>query len=468
MTTPTIRLPNKRLLYIALLIGTAILGIGLSNLIHLSSSPSIPLAAGDLTNFTRSSTGFEQIPDVLTGDDLTKHRAGDNSFDAVFVTPPARINSGLGPVFNNASCGACHIKDGRGLPEKGQLLIRVSDPTNEQIKESVVQLSKYHKEAVIDIENTPPVAGLGNQIQDQAIYGAEPEGTVEIDWKEQSGQYLDGTKYQLRSPIVSITYPDGKPLDTKIQTSPRLPQPVFGLGLLEVVPERTIRNLADPEDKNQDGISGKVNEVWDGEKKAVVLGRFGWKAGNPTIKQQSAAAYVNDMGVTNLLFPEADKTMDIDATTLEETTFYVQTLGAPVRGLLDDTRVVKGEKLFSDANCSACHIAELKTGESKITVLANQTIHPYTDLLLHDMGAGLADNRPDFRATGTEWRTPPLWGLGLTKTVLAEATYLHDGRARTVEEAILWHDGEAKVSKEKFLQMSKEDRSSLVRFLNSL
>jgi CxxC motif-containing protein (DUF1111 family) len=464
----TLRFSNKQSLYIALIIGAAILGIALSNLIHLTSSPSIPLAAGDLTNFVRSSTGFEQIPDVLTGKDLEKHRAGDNSFDAVFVTPPARINAGLGPVFNNASCGACHLKDGRGLPEKGQLLVRVSDPTDKELQESAAELSKYHKESVIDLENTPPVAGLGNQIQDQAIYGAMPEGSVEINWQEQSGQYKDGTPYQLRSPLLTITYPDGKSLGKEIQTSPRLPQPVFGLGLLEVVPDRTIRNLADPEDKNKDGISGKVNEVWDAEKKAVTLGRFGWKAGNPTVKQQSAAAYVNDMGVTNPLFPEADGTMDVDATTLDETVFYVQTLGAPVRGLLNDETVLKGEKLFAEANCAACHIAELKTGESKIAILADQTIHPYTDLLLHDMGAGLADDRPDFKATGTEWRTPPLWGLGLTKTVLADATYLHDGRARTVEEAILWHDGEAKVSQEKFLQMSKDDRSSLVRFLNSL
>ncbi len=468
MTAPIIRLPNKQLLYIALLIGTAILGIALSNLIHLSSSPSIPLAAGDLTNFVRSSAGFEQIPDILTGKDLDKHRAGDGSFDAIFVTPPARINSGLGPVFNNASCGACHLKDGRGLPEKGQLLVRVSDSTNKNLQESATELSKYHKEGVIDLENTPPVAGLGNQIQDQAIYGAMPEATVEVNWQEQSGQYQDGTKYQLRSPIISITTLDGKPLGKEIQTSARLPQPVFGLGLLEAVPEKTIRNLADSEDKNKDGISGKVNEVWDGQKKAVTIGRFGWKAGNPTVKQQSAAAYVNDMGVTNPIFPEADGTMDIDETTLEETSFYVQTLGAPVRSLLNDKQVQKGEKLFADANCASCHISTLKTGESKIAILTNQTIHPYTDLLLHDMGAGLADNRPDFLATGTEWRTQSLWGLGLTKTILADATYLHDGRARTVEEAILWHDGEAKVSKENFLQMSQENRSSLVRFLNSL
>jgi CxxC motif-containing protein (DUF1111 family) len=229
-----------------------------------------------------------------------------------------------------------------------------------------------------------------------------------------------------------------------------------------------IRNLADPEDQNQDGISGRPNEVWDVSAKSTALGRFGWKANTPNLLQQTAAAYVNDMGITNPLFREGNGETDIDRQTLENAAFYVQTLGVPARTLLDDSQVKRGEKLFAQANCSACHVPELRTGKYKVKALANQTIHPYTDLLLHDMGEGLADNRPDFKATGTEWRTSALWGIGLTQTVLPYSGYLHDGRARTLEEAILWHGGEAQASKEAFAKMSKRDRAALVRFLNSL
>ncbi len=201
---------------------------------------------------------------------------------------------------------------------------------------------------------------------------------------------------------------------------------------------------------------------------ATVLGRFGWKANNPNLLQQSASAYVNDMGVTNPLFPEPDGTSDIDEETLENAEFYVQTLAVPARNLLNDPQVQRGEELFNQAKCNACHVDTLQTGRYEVRELANQTIHPYTDLLLHDMGSDLADNRPDFLATGTEWRTPPLWGIGLTQTVLPYSLYLHDGRAQTLEEAILWHGGEAKVSREAFKNLNKSDRTALVKFLRSL
>jgi len=184
--------------------------------------------------------------------------------------------------------------------------------------------------------------------------------------------------------------------------------------------------------------------------------------------QQTAAAYVGDMGVTNPMFPEADGSSDIDSKTLEVATFYVQSLAVPGRTLLKDQKVKRGEKLFAAANCNKCHVEELTTGNYFIPALAQQKIHPYTDMLLHDMGPGLADNRPDFDASGTEWRTPPLWGIGLTQTVLPYSSYLHDGRARTLEEAILWHGGEAEMAKQAFVNMSEGDRSSLLRFLRSL
>jgi CxxC motif-containing protein (DUF1111 family) len=457
---------RDRLSRFVLFLIAAILGVILSHVWH-SSSASSPLAAGQTTVFNRTSSAYEQPSAGLSTEDVTKHRDGDIAFEAVFVTPPATVNPGLGPVFNNASCAGCHLRNGRGLPETGQLLVRVSD-TKQWNLDTTIDPLQYHLEGNTKIENTPSVPGLGTQIQDRAVYGHSPEADVQLDWQETTGTYGDSTPYQLRSPVVKITLPDGKALPPQIKTSLRLPSPVYGLGLLEAVPEKQIRQLADPEDSNGDGISGRVNEVWDVRTQSTALGRFGWKANNPNLQQQSASAYVNDMGVTNPLFPNADGSMDIDEETLTQATFYVQTLAVPARTLLDDPQVKQGEKLFNQADCATCHIATLTTEKYHIPQLANQTIHPYTDLLLHDMGEKLADRRPDFQATGTEWRTSPLWGIGLTQTVLPYSGFLHDGRARTLEEAILWHGGEAEASRETFRQMSASDRQALVRFLRSL
>lgn len=453
----------KPLILLILFILAAILGILLSN---LWQGTKMPLAGGDTTVFNRTSSGYGQPSLGLTDAELEKHLEGDAAFDAVFVTAPSEVNPGLGPFFNNASCAGCHIGDGRGLPDKGQLLVRVSHTSPGKAIPS--DPSKYHPEGSVALENTPPVPGLGNQIQDQGIFGRIPEATVEINWREQTGKYGDGTAYQLRSPQAKITLPNGETLSTQIQTSLRIPPPVFGLGLLEAIPEQTIQDLADPEDKNNDGISGRPNEVWDVTTKSVAMGRFGLKANNPNLLQQTAGAYVNDMGVTNPLFPESNGKTDIDQKTLDDAAFYVRTLAVPARTLLNDPQVKRGEKLFAQANCAACHISELSTGKYEVQAIANQKIHPYTDLLLHDMGSGLADNRPDFKASGSEWRTPALWGLGLTQTVLPYSSYLHDGRARNLEEAILWHGGEAEASQEAFRTMSKGDRQAVVRFLHSL
>ena len=376
-------------------------------------------------------------------------------------------------LFNNSSCVGCHIRNGRGLPEKGQLLVRVSESRSTstasmaELKQPPT-LTEYHPEAAVSLGNAPPVDGLGTQIQDQGIYGYAPEATVEINWQEETGEYGDGTVYNLRSPDPKITLANGKLLSSDVMTSLRLPPPVFGLGLLEAVPEATIRDLADPEDTDGDGISGVVNQVWDVQTQGVTLGRFGWKANNPNLLQQTASAYVNDMGITSPMFPELDQETNINQKILEDATFYVQTLAVPARTLVDNPEVKRGEKLFTQANCNACHVAQLRTGNYEVKELENQTIYPYTDLLLHDMGTGLADNRPDFKASGMEWRTPPLWGIGLTQTVLPYSSYLHDGRARTLEEAILWHGGEAEASKETFRNFSEADRTALIQFLKSL
>lgn len=481
MTSLSLRLRNEKSLKFLIVFVVAIISsIVLSTVLHQSGTS--PLAGGATTVFNRTSQGFGQPAPNLTEAELDLHIAGDAAFEDVFVTPPAPVNAGLGPLFNNASCAGCHNRDGRGMPVKSQLLVRVSLPSghstianqsNKPISAGGTDQGKQvifesHPEAAVTLGNAPPVPGLGTQIQDQAVYGHPPEATVDIQWQEQAGQYRDGTTYELRSPKVAIELPDGKPLPSDVLTSPRIPTPVFGRGLMEAIPEKTVLALADPEDKNNDGISGRPNYAWDSVKKSVALGRFGHKANIPNILEQTALAYVNDMGVSNSMFPEKDGSSDIDDETLKAATFYTQTLAVPARTLMDDPVVKRGETLFGQANCAVCHVSELRTGNHEIKALANQTIYPYSDLLLHDMGLGLADGRPDFRASGTEWRTPPLWGLGLTQTALPYSGYLHDGRARTVEEAILWHGGEADASKQAFKTMSSRDREALLRFLNSL
>lgn len=440
---------------IGLLAIAALMGIALSLLLHQNwrDSPAGLLAGGATTVHNRSSRAFSQPSPGLSPEEFDRHGEGDANFDAVFVTAPALVNPGLGPLFNNASCTGCHLKDGRGMPQMGQSLVRVSLP-----------------QGTLDPHlGTVPLPGIGTQVRDQAIYGHIPDAKVTLEWREQTGQYPDGTAYKLRSPHIQLSTLDRqKPIPPDTLTSLRVPPPVFGTGLLETIPEKTILALADAEDQNKDGISGKPNFVWDPQRQKTALGRFGLKANTSSLQVQTAAAYVNDMGVTSPIFPEAKGGSDIDQQVLDTTTFYVQTLGVPERTLLDDPQVRRGEKLFSQANCTTCHISTLKTGDSQIKVLANQTIHPYTDLLLHDLGTGLADGRPDFEANGSEWRTSPLWGVGLTQTVLPYSGYLHDGRARTLEEAILWHGGEAEASKTGFMALEKGDRQAVLKFLNSL
>jgi CxxC motif-containing protein (DUF1111 family) len=254
-----------------------------------------------------------------------------------------------------------------------------------------------------------------------------------------------------------------------VLTSLRQPPPIFGLGLLEAVPEQALHELADPDDADGDGISGRPNYVWGIAEQSTVIGRFGLKANQPDLEQQSAAAYHGDMGVTSPLIPEEDGTSDVDQRTLDAANFYSQSLSVPARRRVDDPLVQQGEKLFEQVGCADCHVSTLETGDSEIEMLANQTFHAYTDLLLHDMGEGLADKRPDFEADGYEWRTPPLWGVGLTQTVLPGSGYLHDGRARTLEEAILWHGGEAQASRDAFRdELGSAERTSLLAFLQSL
>jgi CxxC motif-containing protein (DUF1111 family) len=353
-------------------------------------------------------------------------------------------------LFNNVSCEACHVKDGRGMPVVGagpllsHMLVRVSTADGQ------------------------PLAGIGSQVQDHAVFGVEAEAKVEVGWTVEVGAYGEGASYSLRRPSLSVTLPGGGPLPDGTLTSLRQAPPVFGSGLLEAIPETAILASADPDDVDGDGISGRPNMVRSALAPGLVLGRFGLKANTASLLEQAAAAYANDMGVSTSVFPESDGTFEVDDGTLEATTFYIRTLAVPARVDLDGAGVLQGERAFRSFGCASCHRETQVTGPSEVAALSNQVIYPYTDLLLHDMGDGLADGRPDHEADGREWRTRALWGIGLVQTVLPGTTYLHDGRAHTLEEAILWHGGEAEAARESFRTATTAERAALVRFLLSL
>ena len=426
------------------------------------------LSGGETTVFDATSHAFSTPAPNLSAEGLAKHLDGDLEFEAVFVTVPAEVNPGLGPVYNNISCINCHARDGRGrAPTSGEkltsLLFRVSLPNQGD-----------------DVTHGPvPVPGFGTQLNNRAIYGVPPEGTVTINYTEGELTTGDGAKVYLRTPTYSIenTY---QPLPDDVEISPRVAPVVFGLGLLEAIPESSILALADEDDQDGDGISGKANYVWDVRKNGLSLGRFGWKANQPTLLQQVASAYHDDIGITTSLLPTESSAgqpqydgrgddPELSDEILDVVTFYIQTLAVPARRNVDDPVVQRGEELFDSAGCTGCHIPKLQTGTlADVPAVSNQTIYPYTDLLLHDMGPGLADNRPDFLASGSEWRTPPLWGIGLIKVVNGHTNFLHDGRARGLLEAILWHGGEAKSSREQVQQMPASDRDALIAFLESL
>ena len=448
------------LLFLGSAIAAAVAGVILSGAVNAQSPPMSAIAsAGEATAYNRTSSAYEEAVPTLTPQGVIDHDLGDEAFEEAFVLTPGLKNSGLGPVFNNASCVSCHIRNGRGMPEPGQLLLRVSNPNSADVQD-LSDAELY--------DNAPPVLGIGKQIQDFSVMGVQPEASVEIEWETSVGTYADGEKYEVRSPEFNITLANGDSLPESVRVSPRLPPHVYGLGLLEAIPEADLLALADVDDENGDGISGRPNYAWDLQKGEVALGRFGWKANSPNLLQQSADAYLNDMGIHSYLFPAEDGSVEVDEATLIAAAAYAQTLAVPARAAIADSQVQRGEKLFDDASCQICHVSSFKTGEHKYPSLENQLIHPYTDLLLHDMGEQLADNRPDFEADGQEWRTPSLWGIGLAQTVLPYSGYLHDGRARSFEEAILWHGGEAESSKAAFEKMPSADRAALVRFLQSL
>lgn len=433
------------------------------------------LSGGDTTVFVTNDKAFARPLANISRLTRRQHTVGNSFFNQNWVASPASTTSrdGLGHLFNARSCSACHVRDGRAEPPgEGEtalgLVMRISLPGRLPTGAPV------------------PEPSYGLQLSERALPGLKPEGHVRVRYEEVEGRYSDGERFSLRRPTYEIVELGADPLSSETRFSPRVAPAVHGLGLLAAVEESTLRALEDPSDGDGDGISGKLNMVWDYEAKRLVPGRFGWKANQPSLRQQTAGAFVGDLGVTSPMFPEENHTAayaerhnfedqpedqhpELSAKILQRVTAYLETIAPPARRDVDDPVVRQGQQIFAKMNCASCHTPELRTGNDyPLVELRNQTIRPYTDLLLHDMGKGLADGREDFEASGQEWRTPPLWGIGLQERVNGHTTLLHDGRARNLTEAILWHGGEAESSRERFLNSTREERSALLSFLESL
>ncbi len=431
-------------------------------------------SGGETTVFIDSADfSFSSPATNLEQSQKTRFFVGNSFFETNWVIAPASTTGvdGLGPVFNSKSCSGCHFKDGRGKPPTNAdeiflgLLLRLSVPGTTAQGGPV------------------PVPHYGLQLNHRGIAGVAGEATPVVTYEENIGSYADGRPYTLLNPTYEIVNPQFGDLPEDLLISPRVAPQMIGMGLLENIPESAILFNADPNDINGDGISGKPNYVWSSEDGRTELGRFGWKANVATVAEQVAGAFLGDVGITSRIFPDENCEVgqvdciaapsggspDISDGSLDDTIFYTQTLAVPARRNWTDETVLRGKKLFTDMKCAQCHTPQFQTGvNSTIPQLSNQSIRPYTDLLLHDMGEGLADGRPDFFATGREWRTPPLWGIGLVETVNKHTRFMHDGRARSLEEAILWHGGEAKSSQESFRNASRAEREALVKFLKSL
>ncbi|MEM9028858.1 MAG: di-heme oxidoredictase family protein [Pseudomonadota bacterium] len=418
-------------------------------------------------------------------------KLGNAMFRKLWVTSPAstRSSDGLGPLYNARACQRCHLKDGRGHPPAANwpednaisMFLRVSIPPQNDADRKRLKSGRA---------NVIPEPTYGTQLQDLAVKGHDGEGRMHITYREHTVVMTGGETVSLRTPTYRVTDLKYGPMHPQTMLSPRVAQPMIGLGLLEAIPATDILARADPDDADGDGISGRANRVWSVTQQAVVVGRFGWKAGNPTVLQQTAGAAAGDIGLGSYIFPRhagdctlnqrvcldapaggsaANPNIEFKTQLLKLTAFYSRNLAVPPRRNPKSPNVLAGKYLFHSIGCASCHTPSFRTGsETPDPHLAGQRIWPYTDLLLHDMGAGLADNRPEGRATGREWRTAPLWGIGLTEIVSGHTFFLHDGRARSVTEAILWHGGEAKTARDAFAKLSPNERKRLLAFVNSL
>lgn len=447
-------------------------------------------AGATTTNKLINADIFSQPSANMSFERRQEFQVGNGLFRKDWVSAPAstQASDGLGPLFNARSCQACHTKDGRGSvpgfdplerPDAVALLLRLAVPEGPD--------RGHPRLAPGEIALLPePVYGV--QLQNFAVAGLPAEGRMEIEYTPVTVKLNGGETATLMKPAYRIDNLGYGPMRKDTQISPRLAPPMIGLGLLESIHEADI--LANIGADKRDGIVGKANWVTDARTGQRALGRFNLKAGQPTVEQQSAAAFSNDMGLSTPLFPNhyGDCTPaqpqclemphgaqprfgpeEVPAKLMDFVTTYSTNLAVPQRRDADDARVLAGKKLFYEANCVACHVPKYVTSRNaKQAEHRFQLIWPYTDMLVHDMGDDLADGVSDGSASGREWRTPPLWGIGLTRTVNPNATWLHDGRARTLLEAVLWHGGAGQPARDRVVAMTPAERADLIRFLESL
>lgn len=416
-------------------------------------------------------------------------RLGNSLFKKIWVSSPSstQASDGLGPLFNARSCQRCHLKDGRGHPPNGpddlatSMLLQISIEPQTPEHRSALETGK---------KLTIPHPVYGNQLQDFAVPGLPAEGRMVISYEYHRLKLNGGEEAVLEKPIYSIRNPGFGAFPADLMISPRVAPQMIGLGLLEAIHRGDILAMADPDDLDGDGISGKAHLLPGPDRSTSRLGRFGHKATSTSIREQSAGAFFNDIGIStpDLMDPFGDCTAlqtacralptgvqrrlgesEAPRPILELVTFYSKNLAVPMRRDSDDPGVLMGKKLFYEIGCVDCHRAKYVTSRNaEQSEHQFQLIWPYTDMLLHDMGDGLADFRPVGIATGREWRTPPLWGIGLTQTVNGHTRFLHDGRARNLLEAILWHGGEAEQHRDAVVGLMPQERRSLIRFLESL
>lgn len=416
-----------------------------------------------------TANAFGNPSPLLGAADRRAFQVGNSLFKANWVEAGASASGldGLGPLFNARSCSSCHLRDGRSRPPEPQ----------ERERHGLLLRIGVHAEDGADA----PHPAYGGQVQDDAQRGAKAEARVEIRYESRKGAYGDGAEFELLAPSYALSQLAYGELGDRAALGPRVAQHLVGLGLLESISDDRLIELADERDTDRDGISGRAHRVTSAVTGNLTIGRFGWKATQPTVLEQVAAAFVNDIGITSPIFPAetlttAQSTLaadqpepEIDAKKLDRVAFYSRAIAVPAPRNQADAQVVQGRSLFTEFGCAACHVPSHVTGDVAFhPAFARIAIEPYTDLLLHDMGEGLADGKRDGDATPSEWRTPPLWGIGLIETVNGHQRLLHDGRARGLAEAVLWHGGEGERAKERFRLAPVVQREALLAFLRSL
>jgi CxxC motif-containing protein (DUF1111 family) len=433
--------------------------------------PAIAESGGSATVFDDTETAFARSLSGLDARSKQQFAVGNAFFNDNWVAAPASAEGrdGLGPIFNAASCSGCHARDGRSRPPDVGADLRAGTPG------LLFRIGVPQADGTVLDDTT-----YGSQLQDRSIPGVPAEGYADITYRPISGTYRDKSEYELLEPDYTLMGAL-EAFDSGLRESARVAPALVGPGLLEAVPIAEIERNADADDRDGNGISGRIAMVRD-QAGATVLGRFGWKATQPTVRSQVAAAFAGDIGITSALQPAqpctaaqtacsvatTGGTPELDDAKLDRVTFYTRALAVPARRNATDDTVRAGATLFANIGCSSCHSPTMQTGPADIPALSNQTIHPYTDLLLHDMGPALDDGLPEGAARSAEWRTAPLWGIGLVHTVNGHTRFLHDGRARTLSEAIVWHGGESQRSRDKFINLSARQRDQLITFLESL